>query len=208
MLLGKKILEDLNFMANFHLNSQPFLEQLSYDQTTDMILEIGSDQDEGSTAFFNALSGNQEVPFYTVDVVDVGQNKFKHLENIIWQISESGSHWTKSVLPTLNKKIKVLYLDNYDWCNPGPFAEEITARYATRNVIWSNIGSQVEHIAQMVNCLPYMAEQSVIVCDDTPLVEHSGIYIGKCGAVVPLLLAHNYKILYSGNNGVILGRGI
>ncbi len=194
-------------MANFHLNSQPYLEQLSY-QANDMILEIGSDQNEGSTEFFNALAGNKEIPFYTVDVVDVGQYKFTHLENINWQISESGSYWTKTVLPTLDKQIKVLYLDNYDWCNPGPFADEITERYAERNVEWSNISSQVEHIAQMINCLPHMANQSLVICDDTPLVDHSGTYTGKCGAVVPLLLANNYKIVYSGNNGVILARGL
>ena len=195
-------------MANFHLNSQPYIEQLSYNQDTDMILEIGSDQDEGSTEFFNALACNHVIPFYTVDVVDVGQHKFAHLEEIVWQIADSGAKWAKNVLPTLNKQIKVLYLDNYDWCNPGPFADTIKIRYAERNVKWSNIGSQTEHIAQMINCLPYMAEQSLVVCDDTPLVEHSGTYTGKCGAVVPLLLVNNYTIVYSGNNGVILARGL
>lgn len=195
-------------MANFHLNSQPYLAQLSYDQDRDMILEIGSDQNEGSTEFFNALACNHEIPFYTVDVVDVGQHKFAHLEEIVWQITNSGSNWAKTVLPTLNKQIKVLYLDNYDWGNPGPFADTIKIRYAERNVSWSNIDSQTEHIAQMINCLPYMAEQSLVVCDDTPLVEHSGTYTGKCGAVVPLLLANNYTVVYSGNNGVILARGL
>jgi len=195
-------------MANFHLNSQPYLAQLSYNQDRDMILEIGSDQNEGSTSFFNALACNYEIPFYTVDVVDVGQHKFAHLEEIVWQIADSGSKWAKTVLPTLNKQIKVLYLDNYDWCNPGPFADTINARYAERNVKWSNIGSQTEHIAQMINCLPYMAEQSLVVCDDTPLVEHSGTYTGKCGAVVPLLLANDYTVVYLGNNGVILARGL
>jgi hypothetical protein len=53
-----------------------------------------------------------------------------------------------------------------------------------------------------------MSEQSIVICDDTPLVEHSGTYTGKCGAVVPLLLASDYRIVYSGNNGVILARGL
>jgi hypothetical protein len=48
----------------------------------------------------------------------------------------------------------------------------------------------------------------MIICDDTPLVDHSGTYTGKCGAVVPLLLVNGYHIVYSGNNGVILARGI
>jgi len=194
-------------MANFHLNSQLYLTQLSYNQDTDIILEIGSDHNEGSTEFFNGLSVNWEIPFYTVDVIDEPQHRFTHLDHIIWQV-ETGSVWTKTVLPTLGKQIKVLYLDNYDWANPGPNADNIKANYAQRNVEWSNMGSQIEHLAQMINCLHYMAPQSLVICDDTPLVEHAGTYTGKCGAVVPLLLFNGYKIVYSGNNGVILARGL
>jgi hypothetical protein len=194
-------------MANFHLNSQPYIEQLSYNQATDMILEIGSDQNEGSTEFFNGLSVNWEIPFYTVDVVIEPQRRLTHLDHIIWQV-ETGSVWTKKVLPTLDKQIKVLYLDNYDWSNPGPNADTIRTSYAFRNIDWSNLGSQVEHLHQMVNCLPYMSDQSLIICDDTPLVDHSGTYTGKCGAVVPYLLFNGYRIVYAGNNGVILARGL
>jgi len=194
-------------MANFHLNSQPYLAQLSYNRDCDMILEIGSDQNEGSTEFFNGLSVNWEIPFYTVDVVIEPQRRLAHLDNIIWQV-ETGSVWTKKILPTLNKQIKVLYLDNYDWSNPGPNADTIRTSYAFRNVDWSNLGSQIEHLHQMVNCMPYMADQSLIICDDTPLVDHSGTYTGKCGAVVPYLLCNGYRIVYTGNNGVILARGV
>ncbi len=194
-------------MANFHLNSQPYLAQLSYNQDRDMILEIGSDQNEGSTEFFNGLSVNWEIPFYTVDVVIDPQRRLAHLDHSIWQV-ETGSVWTKKILPTLNKQIKVLYLDNYDWSNPGPNADTIRTSYAFRNVDWSNLGSQIEHLAQMINCMPYMADQSLIICDDTPLVDHSGTYTGKCGAVVPYLLCNGYRIVYTGNNGVILQRGL
>ena len=195
-------------MANFHLNSQPYLAQLSYDQERDMILEIGSDQNEGSTEFFNGLAVNWEIPFYTVDVIDEARHRFTHCDHIIWQVSEGGAVWTKTVLPTLSKQIKVLYLDNYDWSNPGPNADNIKENYAQRNVEWSNLGSQVEHLAQMINCMPYMAAESLVICDDTPLVEASGTYSGKCGAVVPYLIANGYQIVYTGNNGVILQRSL
>ena len=194
-------------MANFHLNSQPYLSQLSYNQDRDIILEIGSDQNEGSTEFFNGLSVNWEIPFYTVDVVIEPQRRLAHLDHSIWQV-ETGSVWTKKILPTLNKQIKILYLDNYDWSNPGPNADTIKTSYAFRNVDWSNLGSQIEHLHQMINCMPYMADQSLVICDDTPVVEHHGTYTGKCGAVVPYLLCNGYKILYTGNNGVILSRGL
>ena len=186
-------------MANFHLNSQPYLAQLSYDQERDMILEIGSDQNEGSTEFFNGLAVNWEIPFYTVDVIDEARHRFTHCDHIIWQVSEGGAVWTKTVLPTLSKQIKVLYLDN---------ADNIKENYAQRNVEWSNLGSQVEHLAQMINCMPYMAAESLVICDDTPLVEASGTYSGKCGAVVPYLIANGYQIVYTGNNGVILQRSL
>ena len=195
-------------MANFHLNSQPYLSQLSYDQERDMILEIGSDQNEGSTEFFNGLAVNWEIPFYTVDVIDEARHRFTHCDHIIWQVSEGGAVWTKTVLPTLSKQIKVLYLDNYDWSNPGPNADNIKENYAQRNVEWSNLGSQVEHLAQMINCMPYMAAESLVICDDTPLVEASSTYTGKCGAVVPYLIANGYQIVYTGNNGVILQRSL
>jgi hypothetical protein len=56
--------------------------------------------------------------------------------------------------------------------------------------------------------MPYMAEQSLVICDDTPLVEANETYTGKCGAVVPYLLCNDYQIVYTGNNGVILARGL
>jgi hypothetical protein len=56
--------------------------------------------------------------------------------------------------------------------------------------------------------LPYMADESLVICDDTPLVEASDTYTGKCGAVVPYLLVNGYQIVYTGNNGVILQRGL
>ena len=194
-------------MANFHLNSQSYLSQLSYNQDRDIILEIGSDQNEGSTEFFNGLSVNWEIPFYTVDVVIEPQRRLAHLDHSIWQV-ETGSVWTKKILPTLNKQIKILYLDNYDWSNPGPNADTIKTSYAFRNVDWSNLGSQIEHLHQTINCMPYMADQSLVICDDTPVVEHHGTYTGKCGAVVPYLLCNGYRIVYTGNNGVILARGL
>jgi hypothetical protein len=53
-----------------------------------------------------------------------------------------------------------------------------------------------------------MAPQSIVICDDTPIVEHHGTYTGKCGAVVPFLLVHGFEVVYAGNNGVILSRGL
>ena len=89
-------------MANFHLYSQPYLSQLSYDPLTDIILEIGSDQHEGSTEFFNGLALGTDLPFYSVDVQEDSKNRMTHLDCTLWQVCFSGSQWSKTVLPTLN----------------------------------------------------------------------------------------------------------
>ncbi len=188
-------------MANFHLNSKPFISRLGF--TDEIIVEIGSDNNEGSTAFFDSYR-----EFHSVDVLEDASIRLSHLKNTHWHVVSSGSDWAQNTLPTLNKKIKILYLDNYDWANPGIMADEIKKFYATRNVEWSNLGSQIEHLSQMVHCLPHMAEQSIVICDDTPIVDHHGTYTGKCGAVVPYLLVHGFKIVYAENNGVILARGL
>jgi hypothetical protein len=193
-------------MANFHKNALPYIDCLR--NSTPIILEFGSDQNEGSTEFFNDYAANTGMNFYSVDVVDDAKQKLGHLSNTNWVVCESGSSWAKNELPKLNKSISILYLDNYDWTNPGPERDRVTALYAKRKVEWSNMGSQVEHLAQMMYCMPYMNEVSVIICDDTPYQEHHGTFIGKCGAVVPYLIAHEYKIVYNKNNGVILAKGI
>lgn len=188
-------------MANFHQYAKPFIDQLTF--TDEIIVEIGSDNNEGSTAFFDALGPE----FHSVDVLDDASKRLSHLTNTDWHVVLSGSSWVTYGLERLKKKIKVLYLDNYDWANPGPTADQIKSNYAQRGVEWSNLGSQVEHLHQMIGCLPWMAEQSVVICDDTPVVAHHGTYTGKCGAVVPFLLVHGFKVVYAENNGVILTRG-
>jgi hypothetical protein len=209
---GKRSHADHNLnrghMAHFHLNATPFIEKIT--DSNSAIVEIGSDRDEGSTAFFDSIAKSKQQEFYSVDVVDVAQKKFTHLQNTNWVICEAGSKWAKEDLPKLQTKIGVLYLDNYDWGNYpiGENEKRIIEDYKKRGLEWSTFESQREHLEQMMYCLPYMAEQSVVICDDTPFIGHAGIYFGKCGAVIPYLAIHGYKIVYSGNNGCILAKGI
>jgi len=205
-------------MANFHDRSLPYIENLTY-TSEDIIVEIGSDRGEGSTSWFNDFAKQKNVDFYSVDVTDYASMRFKHLNNTNFEITRSGAEWAKNKLPKIRKNIKVLYLDNYDWLatNVGKKTdgeEKQMREYKTRGVKMSNLDCQREHIAQMYYCLEYMADNSVIICDDTPFQHHSQIYIGKNGAVVPLLLNFGYKIVYGpgldtpcpDDNGVILVR--
>jgi len=193
-------------MANFHLYSKAYLQHIQFTKN-DLIVEIGSENGEGSTAYFDAVAKNKQVDFYSVDVIDNAKKKCSHLEHTNWAICESGSKWADEQLPLLDKKIRLLYLDNYDWLHntksPDP---KIVSDYKKRGIVVSNLSCQQEHLMQMIKCLPYMHDNSMIICDDTPFQEHSGIYIGKCGAVIPYLLLYDYEIVKSSDNGVILVR--
>jgi hypothetical protein len=206
-------------MANFHKNAKEFIDKLTFN-TDEIIVEIGSERGEGSTEWFDVYAKKLNVDFYSVDVVDTAKTHLTHLTNTNFVIAESGSHWAHNDLPKLNKKIKVLYLDNYDWLGPInnllPHEQEQVAEYQNRGIEMSNLNCQTEHLHQMVGCLPFMSNESIIICDDTPYQDHSGIYIGKNGAVIPYLLSYGYKIVFGRghnrtcleDNGVILKRSI
>ncbi len=204
-------------MANFHKNAKSFIDNLTFKENN-IIVEIGSDRCEGSTEWFNEYAKSLNVDFYSVDVVDYALKTFSHLLNTKFIVTESGSKWAHEDLPKIDKKIKVLYLDNYDWLGPmnnlRPHELEQVDEYKNRGVQINNLDCQREHLHQMVGCLPYMDEESLIICDDTPYQEHSGIYIGKNGAVIPYLLSYGYEIVFgkghgrecSEDNGIILYR--
>ena len=205
-------------MANFHLNSKSYLDNLTFNPN-EVIVEIGSERGEGSTAWFNDYAQEKNLEFYSVDVTTYASSTLSHLRNTNFVVSNSGSEWAHNELPKLNKKIKVLYLDNYDWLHTtidrlSDNEIAMRAAYRLRGVTMTNLDCQREHLMQMIGCLPYMADESIIICDDTPYQEHSGIYIGKNGAVIPYLLNYGYKIIFGRghdmtckeDNGLILKR--
>jgi hypothetical protein len=206
-------------MANFHKNSKLFIDMLTFD-TSNIILEIGSDRAEGSTEWFDELAKTKNVDFYSIDVVDEASKKFKHLTNTNFVVAKSGSIWTHTELSKLKKKIKVLYLDNYDWIssmnNINSHEQRLIDEYAKRGVTMTNLDCQREHLYQMIGCLPYMEDESLIICDDTPYNDSAGVYFGKNGAVVPYLLNFGYEIVFGRghnrnceeDNGIILYRKI
>lgn len=197
-------------MSNFHLHAKPFVDRLKVNSA--MILEIGSERGEGSTAWFDSIANDHWVDFYSVDVTDFASKTLNHLRHTTFVIAKSGAEWTKKELPKLKKQIKILYLDNYDWIstmdNIRPAEQKLIDEYNAMGVKMSNFDCQREHLEQMINCMPYMHDQSLVICDDTPYSESAGVYFGKNGPVIPYLIIHGYKIVYSGNNGCILARGI
>ena len=176
----------------------------------DIFVEIGSDVGEGSTHYFAdlALKNNRQLI-----TVDINSKEFPTLTNVE-VVTGTGSEWSKS-FSQYSKEICCLYLDNfdYDWdvMQGGTQQmilriQEQKAEYLARGVIMNNLNCQSEHLAQMLALLPYMSKHSVVICDDTH--KFNDCYVGKCGAVIPLLHLHGYQIVEEDATGTILVRTI
>jgi hypothetical protein len=133
------------------------------------ILEIGSDRWEGSTVWLANIAERLDMHFYSVDIDDSAQRRITH-PRITWCISE-GADWCRAVLPVLDHKIGLVYLDNfdYDWRvgDDNPMIQKQKAEYLSRDVVMDNQNCQVTHMKQMISILPYTVPGSVAIFDDT-----------------------------------------
>jgi hypothetical protein len=183
------------------MGSKPYSKLENFDLAVDqnnIVLEIGSERGEGSSSWLYAWAKQRNIEFYSVDVEHHTHREQTYPE-INWIVTSSGSDWCKTSLPGLNKKIKVLYLDNFDWIwepkNIPDWIQEQIDSYARRGVTMNNQNCQEEHRLQLEYCLPYLDEQSVVIMDDT-YYEHGNKsqLRGKCATAIPILLANGFKI--------------
>jgi hypothetical protein len=195
-------------MGQPYLILSQHLNNLEVDPAKDIVLEIGSERGEGSTEFLHNWAKQKAIDLYSVDVVKYTDGIFDR-SDIRFVVYESGSAWCRDVLPTINKQIKVLYLDNFDYIPPGwENLEKIKnqiQQYAARGIVQNNDNCMEEHRLQAEYCLPYMADESVVIMDDTyfdqtafdagqPLEQ---TWHGKCSRVIPMLI-QNYYVIETG----------
>jgi hypothetical protein len=159
-----------------------------------IVVEIGSENGEGSSVWLYNWAQQHTIEFYSVDVEH--RMRERTYPKINWVVTSSGSDWCKNVLPGLNKKIKVLYLDNFDWNwdanNIQPYIQQQISKYLDRGVTMNNQNCQEEHRLQVEYCLPYLDEQSVVIMDDT--FYNNNNWDGKCATAIPLLLKNGFKM--------------
>jgi hypothetical protein len=192
------------------------------DKSIDAVfVEIGSERGEGSTSYFSTLAKQFNQKLITVDVDKnvssrlITQTPTDIYDNIQF-VTASGSSWAKDTFPTYNKKITCLYLDNFDYnwdvqnCGSIMMIEMIKEQqreYLSRGIVMNNLNCQAEHLLQMLSLIPYMSDTSIIICDDTYRF-NDDCFLGKCGAVIPLLITHGYIISKEEDHGIILSRNI
>lgn len=198
-------------MGNLFRKAEQYIQPV---QSNEVFVEIGTARGgEGSTHYFAELAHNRGTVLHSVDV-DNREHIFRYIRNGVIGHCAPGSEWAKNIFPTLNKTIAFLYLDNYDYNyginDTSTYIEDQKTEYLTKyNIELNNTDCEVEHLKQMIALLPYMSKNGIVICDDTYLF--NDCWIGKCGAVVPYLLAHDFKIAeieeISGSSyGVILCR--
>ena len=176
-----------------------------------VIVEIGSDRWEGSSAYFADLAHTHDMRFISVDIDKDARRRIQRTINpdhtaITEFVQADGTIWSANYQ---GPYIKVLYLDNFDWdWNTNRHTEMIDEQrrwYADRGIVMNNLNSQAAHVTQMANLLPHMSARCLVCVDDT--YEYNGVFIGKGGAVVPYLLGQGFGMLAARDYGVILGRG-
>lgn len=203
-------------MGQIFRRAERYLPQIPPDQV-EWFVEIGTSRngDDGSTQTIAKWAQHYGQELYTVDI-DYDNLSFVNRLEIpnVKIFLGTGEHFL-NVWPAHLGQISFLYLDNFDWDwhpdNTESFVIEQQARYRELGFEMTNINSQRAHLEQMMAALPHMANQSIVVLDDTWYNKWWGHYSGKGGAVVPYLLANGYQILETEEQpvyGTIMGRGI
>jgi len=218
-------------MGTYYKNVEQYLDKID----TGAWIEIGVDRGEGSTKFFADLAKTKATKFYGVDadenqisnaravlasqgIVNLGLDGTVALAqgplpDHIELVHAFGEKFLSELTP---QSVSLVYLDNFDWDywvgrQEESFVPAQKQHYRDyMGTEMTNINSQTTHLAQAMLLIPMMAENSIIVCDDTWYHPEEGVFIGKCSAVIPYLLLNGYKVLhadgYRQNSGAILGR--
>ena len=132
-----------------------------------LVLEIGTDRGlkraeyAGSTRYMKELADKYSCSFATVDVDN--ELLLPAIERGVDSYAMTGEAFCQNVLPDMNKKVSMVYLDNFDWdWNPpqnDPFIKEQQELYRTKyNMVMNNVSSQRAHVLQTMFLLPYLAE--------------------------------------------------
>lgn len=203
-------------MGQIYQRAEKYLDQID-PSSIGWFIEIGTsrDGDDGSTQVIANWASRFDRKLYTVDIDHLNINfvssfDIPNLKTYLGSGEQFFQTWPEHL-----GKISFLYLDNFDWDwhpeNTESFVIAQQKRYSELGYEMTNVNSQRAHLEQMILALPHMAEQSIVVLDDTWYNKWWGHYSGKGGAVVPYLLANGYTILETEEQpvyGTIMGRGI
>lgn len=207
-------------MGTYYRNAEQFLDKID----KGVWVEIGTERGEGSTRFFAGLAKDRATKFYGVDAMaDQIEKSTKLLEvdgklpDHIELVNALGEEFLENLTQTIgDDKISLVYLDNFDWdywlgIQEEAFVAGVKKRYVDEmNIEMTNLNSQRAHLLQAMWLNTMIADNALVICDDTWYHPHEGIFSGKCSGAIPFLLTQGFEILhtdgYRQNSGVILGK--
>lgn len=183
-------------------------------------VEIGVERGEGSTRWF----ANRCEKLTAIDALE---SQAKNCQALLEKFNITnttvvhafGEEWASEYS---GDPIDLLYLDNFDWNywldrgaeDPRFGGYDINGAkelYLTElDTELTNLTSQYTHLEQMMLLIDHMSEKSIVICDDTWFEPATGIFVGKCSAVIPYLLLQGYALVdyqgYRQNSGAIMIR--
>lgn len=171
-----------------------------------VFVEIGSDRYEGSTTELDRLAGVYQTRLITVDILpNARQRLSRQLINTEFVVAD-GAQWARNYD---GPPIACLYLDNFDymWNINEKYTNEHIKRqvedYANMGIQMTNQNCQQQHMSQMVGLYPHLAQDAVVMFDDTYLL--NDCWIGKCGPCVVYLQALGWTVIeQTRDTGVIM----
>ena len=182
-----------------------------------IVLEIGMERGEGSTAFFNDFCKKNNLEFYSVDF---DPNSRLSIQNLDWvkPVTMTGEEFLLNHFKE-NKKIFFAYLDNFDYIfehiRGHQQIREQQSRYKEFNLDMddNNLSSHKAHLSQTVLINEnFAAESCFFLFDDTWKANET--WFGKGALAVPYLILKDYKIIEKSSNYelyhngfVLLGKG-
>jgi hypothetical protein len=190
--------------------SHKLIENLNLDFIKDTcIVEIGSAREtsgpESSTYFFSELSLRSESDFYSVDF---SPQSYSLAKNVIGEKAflSDGVKFLENFSSISDKKISILYLDNFDVIYNDKHKESLLRRvgsvYEDNEEEMTNERSSVVHLEQMKAALPLLNVKNIVIIDDTRKTDVG--WWGKGALVVPYLLERGYKISSESEDGIML----
>ena len=190
-----------------------------FDQLKDQIepgslfVEIGSDRGGGSTYYLQNLARQTKNDFITVDIDPV------YLGSSIKSVKMAGEDWVQDQLPTIGSKVRLVFMDGFDWTTQptavrngtaSPDTYNLISDYEKKNLQLNNVNSAMAHILQVIGLLPNMEDKCAIMFCDTWFNYTLDTFEGKGAGAVYMLLAEGYNVLSASYqlNYIMMGRGM
>lgn len=196
-------------MANTFYEGIIFYEQIGSVEPDTVWVEIGSERGEGSTMALAGQAQRWNTHLYSVDIDSYARDNLRH-PNLTCFV-ESGSNWAKSTWPNIAKKISLLHLDNFDWIwnvqKIEPWIQKQIETYKIKfNKTMNNENCQQEHFEQVIALYPWLADNCIVVLDDTFI--DNGVWSGKAGPSVVYLKYQGFRCIHrTTTGGTVLARG-